>query len=89
MLYTLFLHRCSKHHPWPVISQTLLIPNMFSSVELDQLVLDEEDQDIELEYDEREAYNKFVEFYEDIKPAFEEAGRIVKLTVKAPSYLFN
>ncbi|XP_065841179.1 U2 small nuclear ribonucleoprotein auxiliary factor 35 kDa subunit-related protein 2-like isoform X2 [Oscarella lobularis] len=73
--------RCSRHHSRPVISRTLLIANMFSSVELDQQVLDEIDHDVELEYDEREAYEKFVDFYADIRPAFEEAGNVVNLMV--------
>ncbi|XP_062521559.1 U2 small nuclear ribonucleoprotein auxiliary factor 35 kDa subunit-related protein 2-like [Corticium candelabrum] len=76
-----FGDRCSKHHDWPVISSTLLIPNMFNIFELDQQQLNEADQDVELEYDEREVYLKFIDFYEDIKPAFEDAGRVIQLKV--------
>ena len=35
-----------------------------------------------IQYDEREAYEKFVDFYADIRPAFEEAGNVVNLMVR-------
>jgi hypothetical protein len=54
---------------------------MFTIIELDQQQLNEADQDAELEYDEREIYQKFLDFYEDIKPVFEEVGHVIQLKV--------
>ena len=41
--------RCSRHHPIPSASTTLLIRGMYSHVMLTQQMLDERDQDIALE----------------------------------------
>ena len=41
--------RCSRQHPRPEGSTTLLIPNMFQDVRLTEVMLDEQNQDVGLE----------------------------------------
>jgi len=44
-------------------------------------MLDEADQDTSLEYDEKEAYENFKQFYEDTLPEFRKAGTVVQFKV--------
>ena len=41
--------RCSRHHPRPNSSVTLMIPGMYNDIRLSQSMLDEADQDTSLE----------------------------------------
>lgn len=41
--------RCSRHHPRPTSSVTLMIPAMYNDIRLSQSMLDEADQDTSLE----------------------------------------
>ena len=49
MILFVCVSRCSRQHPRPTASQTLLIPNMFQDVRLTEVMLDEKDQDVGLE----------------------------------------
>uniref|UniRef100_A0A2C9JJH9 Uncharacterized protein n=1 Tax=Biomphalaria glabrata TaxID=6526 RepID=A0A2C9JJH9_BIOGL len=76
-----FGDHCSRFHDYPEVSHTILIPNMFSSFQLEQSIVDNYDTDVSLEYDENELYNSFKDFYEDIVPEFKSVGTIVQLKV--------
>lgn len=76
-----FGERCSRQHPRPSSSVTLMIPAMYNDIRLSQSMLDEADQDTSLEYDEKEAYENFKQFYEDTLPEFRKAGTVVQFKV--------
>ena len=76
-----FATRCSRAHPHPAISTTLMFPGMYSSYAIEQSFRDEYDTDIGLEYDEGDAYRNFVEFYEDVLPEFKALGKVVQFKV--------
>jgi len=76
-----FGDRCSRQHPRPSSSQTLLIPNMFQDVRLTEVMLDEKDQDVELEFDEDELYSNFKSFYKDVLDEFKSVGRVYQFKV--------
>lgn len=58
-----------------------MIPAMYNDIRLSQSMLDEADQDTSLEYDEKEAYENFKQFYEDTLPEFRKAGTVVQFKV--------
>ncbi|KAH9509438.1 putative U2 small nuclear ribonucleoprotein auxiliary factor 35 kDa subunit- protein 1 [Bulinus truncatus] len=76
-----FGDHCSRYHHYPEISNTILIPNMFTSFQLEQSIVDNYDTDVSLEYDDNELYQSFREFYEDVVPEFKTVGTIVQLKV--------
>lgn len=76
-----FGDRCSRQHPRPSSSVTLMIPAMYNDIRLSQSMLDEADQDTSLEYDEKDAYENFKQFYEDTLPEFRKAGTVVQFKV--------
>ncbi|KAJ7324062.1 U2 small nuclear ribonucleoprotein auxiliary factor 35 kDa subunit- protein 2 [Desmophyllum pertusum] len=76
-----FGERCSRQHPRPNSSVTLMIPAMYNDIRLSQSMLDEADQDTSLEYDEKDAYENYKQFYEDTLPEFRKAGTVVQFKV--------
>lgn len=76
-----FGERCSRHHPRPNSSVTLMIPGMYNDIRLSQSMLDEADQDTSLEYDERDTFESFKQFYQDTLPEFRKAGTVVQFKV--------
>ncbi|XP_065056685.1 U2 small nuclear ribonucleoprotein auxiliary factor 35 kDa subunit-related protein 2-like isoform X2 [Rhopilema esculentum] len=76
-----FGERCSRQHPRPPVSQTLLIPNMFQDVRLMEVMLDEKDNDVELEFDEDELYSNFKDFYKDVLEEFRSVGQVQQFKV--------
>lgn len=76
-----FRDNCSRNHIRPGISNTLLIPGFYKNFELNMRYECEFDIDIGLECDEKEAYEKFYEFYDDIVTELESYGQIVELNV--------
>ncbi|XP_041378782.1 LOW QUALITY PROTEIN: U2 small nuclear ribonucleoprotein auxiliary factor 35 kDa subunit-related protein 2-like [Gigantopelta aegis] len=75
---------CSRTHPIPDSSTTLIIRGMYSHVVLTQLQLDEHDQDVALEVraiSDMICYKIFKEFYEDVFPEFKKHGEIVQFKV--------
>lgn len=76
-----FGDRCSRQHPRPTTSCTLLIPAMYSHLGLQEQMLNERDQDVALEHDEREIYEHFSNFFSDVLPEFSKAGKVVQFKV--------
>lgn len=76
-----FRDNCSRNHVRPGISDTLLIPGFYKNFELNMRYEREFDIDISLECDEKEAYEKFYEFFEDILVELESYGQIIELNV--------
>ncbi|CAH0380498.1 unnamed protein product [Bemisia tabaci] len=75
---------CSRNHKRPGISKVLLIPGFFSHISLDQLNesnKNEYDTDVSLEYNEEEAYNHFLEFYDDVVKELKTYGELVQFKV--------
>ncbi|PRP74762.1 U2 small nuclear ribonucleoprotein auxiliary factor 35 kDa subunit-related protein 2 [Planoprotostelium fungivorum] len=66
-------NRCSKMHPRPEKSTTLLFPNMYEAIGLADMPPDEEET---LQVDEKEAAKHFLDFYSDVIVEFEIAGKI-------------
>ncbi|KAK3594908.1 hypothetical protein CHS0354_020565 [Potamilus streckersoni] len=78
-----FAERCSRAHPYPEVSRTLMFPGMYNHFELQQGLMEEYDLDIVLEYEDSEIYNNFKEFYEDVLPEFKKLGRVVQFKVSS------
>lgn len=76
-----FRDNCSRNHVRPGISNTLLIPGFYKNFELNMRYEREFDIDISLECDEKEAYEKFYEFFEDILAELRNYGQIIELNV--------
>lgn len=76
-----FRDNCSRNHIRPGISDTLLIPGFYKNFELNMKYECEFDIDISLECDEKEAYDKFYEFYKDILVELKSFGKIIELNV--------
>ncbi|CAG2249895.1 ZRSR [Mytilus edulis] len=81
LMKTRFNERCSRGHPEPDTSTTILMRGMYSHFELEQGLLDENDTDLILEYEEGELYNNFRDFYDDIVPEFKAVGKVVQVKV--------
>ncbi|XP_025420214.1 U2 small nuclear ribonucleoprotein auxiliary factor 35 kDa subunit-related protein 2 [Sipha flava] len=76
-----FRDNCSRNHVRPGISNTLLIPGFYKNFELNMRYEREFDIDISLECDEKEAYEKFYDFFEDILVELKNYGQIIELNV--------
>jgi len=76
-----FRDNCSRNHIRPGISNTLLIPGFYKNFELNMRYEREFDIDIGLECDEKEAYEKFYEFFDDILVELRSYGQIIELNV--------
>lgn len=70
---------CSKCHPYPNESTTILIKNMYDGLGMSDVA--DEDNDDDLEHDEDEIMNHFNEFFRDVVPVFEQYGEIVHVRV--------
>ncbi|XP_067124073.1 U2 small nuclear ribonucleoprotein auxiliary factor 35 kDa subunit-related protein 2-like [Centruroides vittatus] len=76
-----FGERCSRSHPKPEISHTLLIKGMYSHFSIEQSNCDDYDADCNLEYEDSETYHHFCEFYDDVLPEFKKAGKVIQFKV--------
>lgn len=77
-----FGDRCSRGHPHPEISNTLLFHSMYNHFELEQGLKDDLDTtDVTLEYDDGELYQNFQDFYHDIVPEFRNYGKLIQVKV--------
>ncbi|XP_067669548.1 U2 small nuclear ribonucleoprotein auxiliary factor 35 kDa subunit-related protein 2-like [Haliotis asinina] len=76
-----FAERCSRSHTYPESSCTIMLPGMFANFRLEQSLVDENDTDLALEYDDKELYENFTEFYNDVLPEFRRMGRVVQFKV--------
>lgn len=54
---------------------------MYADIRHIESALDIADRDTGLEFDEQDAYEKFLEFYDDVYPEFQKSGRIVQFKV--------
>lgn len=71
-----FGNKCQKNHKKPKISKILLIPSFFNNIHLDQNQLTEYGNDLNLECEDSDIYEHFLEFYNDVVPEFLHFGRI-------------
>jgi len=70
---------CSKFHPYPPVSTTLLIKNMYDGPGMSEPT--DEDNDDDLEHSEEEIRDHFEQFWHDIVPEFRRYGEIEQLRV--------
>lgn len=70
---------CSKFHPYPEVSCTVLFRNMYTGIGMVAPI--DEDGDVELQYDENEIMSHYGEFWKDVVPEFEKFGEIRVLRV--------
>lgn len=76
-----FGDKCSRNHSRPGISSTLLIPNFFTHIRLEQSKSNEYGSDLCLEYEESELYKEFNNFFFDVISEFEQYGNIDQFCV--------
>ncbi|XP_071454247.1 U2 small nuclear ribonucleoprotein auxiliary factor 35 kDa subunit-related protein 2-like [Hetaerina americana] len=76
-----FGDRCSRNHPRPALSKTILLSNFYSHFGMDQSMLDEYDSDLLLEYEDSETYQHFREFYSDVVPELLQYGQPVAVVI--------
>lgn len=70
---------CSKCHPYPTGSTTILIKNMYDGLGMSDVA--DEDNDDDLEHDEEEIMQHFSDFFKDVVPVFESYGNIVHVRI--------
>lgn len=75
-----FKDTCSRNHVRPGISRVLLIPNFYSHYSLQQLE-SEYGNDNALEFDHKEIYNHFKDFFYDVLPEIEKCGIVKQFKV--------
>jgi hypothetical protein len=71
---------CSKFHPYPSVSTTLVLKNMYDGPGLGEFREDEENDD-DLELEEEEIMKGYREFFNDIVPVFKAYGKLEMLRV--------
>jgi len=76
-----FYEQCKLRHFTPTLSQTILIPNFFTNFYLQELLRDEYDVDVALEYENSELIRDFREFYYDVLPEFQKHGKVIQFKV--------
>ncbi|KAM7303061.1 U2 small nuclear ribonucleoprotein auxiliary factor 35 kDa subunit-related protein 1 [Ixodes scapularis] len=76
-----FGERCSRSHPRPVSSRTLLMRGFYGHFSLEQQRRDDYDADAQLETDERELRHHFDAFFWDALPELRRAGTVVQFKV--------
>ncbi|GIY07094.1 hypothetical protein CDAR_365511 [Caerostris darwini] len=76
-----FGDRCSRGHIYPTISTTLLIKGMYSHFSIGHTERDDFDTDNALEYEEKERYQDFKNFYFDVLPEFKKCGKVLQFKV--------
>ena len=74
---------CMKFHSYPPVSKTLVFPHLFSEIGVSGSMVDEREQDVELEIDDRELYQRYLDFYEDVYPEVRACGRVLRFEVCA------
>lgn len=70
---------CSKFHPTPETSHTLLFKNMYSWPGL--VGQSDEDNDMDIQFNEDDILTHFLEFWTDIVPEFEKFGEVQNLRI--------
>lgn len=75
-----FFDVCSRNHVRPKISRVVLIPNFYVHFSLEKSE-NEHGSDGYLEFEHRETYDHFKEFFYDVVPEMEKCGRIKQFRV--------
>lgn len=75
-----FRDACSRNHKRPRASTTILVPNFYSHYSLEQTE-NEHGSDSSLEFENRETYQHFKEFFFDVIPEIEKCGKIRQFKV--------
>lgn len=70
-----FKDSCSRNHKKPRASTVILIPSFYSHYSLEQME-NEHGSDSSLEFESRETYEHFREFFFDVLPELEKYGKI-------------
>uniref|UniRef100_A0A8D8SF98 U2 small nuclear ribonucleoprotein auxiliary factor 35 kDa subunit-related protein 1 n=1 Tax=Cacopsylla melanoneura TaxID=428564 RepID=A0A8D8SF98_9HEMI len=76
-----FFDNCSRNHVKPAVSKTLLLNNFFSHLSMDNKSVREYDTDMSLEYDDKEMYKHFLDFYDDAMPELRSFGKVIQFKV--------
>ncbi|KAK7585867.1 hypothetical protein V9T40_000046 [Parthenolecanium corni] len=77
-----FRDACSRNHLKPSVSRTLVIPNFYSHFRMEHVSRNNEyDTDLGLEYDDREIYDHFLEFYDDVLSELKKFGTVTQFKV--------
>ncbi|XP_064455581.1 U2 small nuclear ribonucleoprotein auxiliary factor 35 kDa subunit-related protein 2-like [Ornithodoros turicata] len=76
-----FGNRCSRNHPRPEVSRTLLLRGMYNHFSIGQQQRDDYDGDSHLETEERDLQQDFEAFYWDVLPELRSAGRVIQFKV--------
>lgn len=75
-----FRDACSRNHKRPRASSVLLIPNFYSHYSLEKTE-NEHGSDASLEFENRETYGHFREFFFDVLPELEKYGKLRQFKV--------
>lgn len=75
-----FRDACSRNHKRPRASTIILVPNFYSHYSLEQTE-NEHGTDSSLEFENRETYQHFKEFFFDVLPEIEKCGKIRQFKV--------
>ncbi|XP_065218398.1 U2 small nuclear ribonucleoprotein auxiliary factor 35 kDa subunit-related protein 2 isoform X1 [Planococcus citri] len=77
-----FRDSCSRNHIRPSISKTLLFPGFYSNFRIEHVNQSTEyDTDVGLEFEEKEIYQHFLEFYHDVLAEIKSFGTVVQFKV--------
>ena len=74
---------CMKLHSYPPVSKTLVFPHLFSEIGVSGSMVDKREQDVELEIDDTELYQRYLAFYDDVYPEVRLCGRVLRFEVCA------
>ncbi|XP_026481061.1 U2 small nuclear ribonucleoprotein auxiliary factor 35 kDa subunit-related protein 2-like [Ctenocephalides felis] len=72
---------CSRNHQSPGISKVLLLRNFYTHFGIEKCFQSEYGNDMALEYDDKETYEHFKEFFFDTIAEFKKSGRVVQYKV--------
>ena len=74
---------CSKYHKYPPVSRTLVFPHFFTETGVSSSMVDGREQDVELEIDDHDLYQRYLTFYKDVYVEIRKCGRILRFEVCA------
>lgn len=76
-----FGNKCNRNHKRQKIGKVLQVPAFFGNIFLEQNKDTEYGNDLVLEHDEKDIYEKFTEFFVDVVPEFERFGEVKHFVV--------
>ena len=74
---------CSKYHMYPLVSRTLIFPHFFTETGVSSSMVDGREQDVELEIDDHDLYQRYLTFYKDVYLEVRKCGRVSRFEVCA------